>query len=216
MSKTTISLGRKAAPLRSRLPRVGASPGPQCERRSGMVGTLEHVQRGTCTGTDWLLFFFFASSSFLNLPAVDASVAQVDFELGRSGQSPLDQRFAKAGLRCISAAPGGADARRSCGRRMSSPAHSRAASAQADLDLLGARLTLICSTSRLMIFSRSSSVSEVNRITSSSRFRNSGLKERFTSPSPCLPPCWARLRGQVRKSRAGPAFQGSARPGSTS
>src|ERR1035438_8881816 len=43
------------------------------------------------------------------------------------------------------------------------------------------KFTLICSTNRVIIFSRSSSSKDVNRITSSRRLRNSGLKAFFTS-----------------------------------
>ena len=123
----------------------------------------------------------------------------------------------RADLRCTSAARGATDARRSCGRRRSSPGcTSRRPAFSRILICLATRLMLICSTSRSMILIRSSSVSEVKRITSSRRLRNSGLNAFSLRRAPCLRPCRERLPDAAPRSPGGRASRGSARPGSTS
>jgi len=62
---------------------------------SATTSALEHVQRGNATGPDLAALLFVAGSSFLDLTAVDARVAQLNLQLRRSGQSALNERLGK-------------------------------------------------------------------------------------------------------------------------
>ena len=114
---------------------------------------------------------------------IDTHLAQINIQLRQASAECPGSSLPTAGPRCTSAAHGAADALRNCGpRRSSRGCTSRHPCSSRILICLVSRFLLICSTSRSMILIRSSSVSDMKRMMSSSRFRNSGLNARFTSP----------------------------------